>query len=526
MRKDQKESLLSSLRARVWLAVCALAVINGVCGIAAFLAVSFLFSSPTVPFVAAFALSTVITVAYGKWLAGEVLRPVEKVNLAARSLERNAEAPLPTTTGSSETDGLLQSLHRNAKQFSNLMMLMESVAAGKTEMAAMPLENADRLSSAFQKLVSKVTGSIDAKNELEELRTSLNRLASDIEAASGGAHTEIRGGAEKTGQIAEAFSRLLADSSAFDQKVRSETMASKRALSAAMDRLQSLRGQETASSEPLSSLISSLKRSPDKLALLKDELSVLRSRPEEASLAEAGSRELQILGKKLNNVRGSGNELNRRIRNVREKIHQIPQASKIAEDLSRRSKMVALNASIKSSSADAGAAATLSEEFSQLSDRAVKLQRDLAGIDKTILDELSEVEALIQSILSDAADALLHSTSAGEMTSALEPLITATSGLSQKISQAAAAGEAEKEELMRQLTTLYFDKNRSTEDLAEAENLLRSAREHLDELRRTNDPPRVSEPVPTFPQLLENDEFRPPPGNEPHTAAMDLAGEN
>ena len=114
MRKDKQDSVLSSLKARVWLAVCALAVINGICSIGAFLAVSFLFSSATIPFIAAFALSAIITVAYGKWLAGEVLRPVEKVNLAARSLERNADAPLPTTTGSSETDDLLKSLHRNA----------------------------------------------------------------------------------------------------------------------------------------------------------------------------------------------------------------------------------------------------------------------------------------------------------------------------------------------------------------------------------------------------------------------------
>ena len=451
MRKDKQDSVLSSLKARVWLAVCALAVINGICRIGAFLAVSFLFSSATIPFIAAFALSAIITVAYGKWLAGEVLRPVEKVNLAARSLERNADAPLPTTTGSSETDDLLKSLHRNAKQFSNLLMLMESVAAGKTETAAMPLENADRLSSAFQKLVSKVTASIDAKNELEELRNSLNRLANDIEAAAGGSQTEIRGGVEKTEPIAAAFRKLLADSSSFKQKVRAEIAASDQALSSALDRLHELRNVENSASEPLSSLITAVKQSPDKFALLKDDITALRSRPEEVDLTASGTKELQILSKRLNNVRTSGNDLNRKFRNVREKIHQIPQASKIAEDLSRRSKMVALNASIQATLPAAKAASPLSEEFAQLSERAIKLQRDLAGIDKMILDELSEVEPLIQNILGDAAESLLHTTSVSEMVARWNRSLQLRQPSATDL-QAAAAGDAEKEELMRQLT--------------------------------------------------------------------------
>jgi len=153
-----------------------LAVINCVAGLTAYLASTYIFSNPMIPVAAGFAISMIVTIAYGRWLADEVVRPVEKVNLAAKSLERSSSASLPATTGSTETDEILDSLQRSSRQMNNLLSLMENVAAGNTNVAVEPLGESDRLSAAFQKLVLKVTNSIDSKEELENLTRSLKTI--------------------------------------------------------------------------------------------------------------------------------------------------------------------------------------------------------------------------------------------------------------------------------------------------------------------------------------------------------------
>jgi hypothetical protein len=143
--------------------VIALAVVNGISGLGVYLALSFLSADPTVTVLATFFLLALVTLLFGWWLASDLLKPIEEVTLLARSLERSPSASLPRTTGAIETDQLLQTLHRSGQQLRNLISLMDDVAAGKVEVASMPLESSDKLSASFQKLVSKVTDSISAK---------------------------------------------------------------------------------------------------------------------------------------------------------------------------------------------------------------------------------------------------------------------------------------------------------------------------------------------------------------------------
>lgn len=497
MQKEKKDSVLASLRSRVWLSVCALAVANFLGGAAVYFAVSYIFSESTIPVAAALAAIVTLTVAYGRWLSDDLMRPIEKVNLAARSLERNADAPLPSTTGSIETDELLNSLHRNAKQLSNILMLMESVAAGKTATATVPLENTDRLSSAFQKLVAKVTDSIDAKNELDDLRTSLSRLTNDIEhAVRANTPIEIRHGNEKAAGIASAFNTVIQRSESISHRLRSVIGQANSTLSTVRDRVSKLREAELPSAEALNKLIATLKQTPDRIGQLKEESLSIPAISGDALNAGSEGRETQIITRKLNAIRASANDLQRRLRNVRERTHQLPQVSRLADDLSRRSKMVALNASIRSGTGAGNGSSPISDDFTELSERAVRLQRDLSGIDKAIVDDLTEVEPVLESILTEATEALLNATAAGELISKLEPAILSVSDLPDRVSALSEAEARDRENIMRQLTALYFERNNSVSDLNETEQLLLSVCEVLRELQMTEAAATPMTPMP------------------------------
>ncbi|HMO81561.1 MAG TPA: methyl-accepting chemotaxis protein [Pyrinomonadaceae bacterium] len=531
MQTDRKDPLFASLRSRVWLSTVALAAVNCVCGVGTYLAVSYVFTDATVPVAAAFAVTLALTVAYGRWLSDDLMRPIDKVNLAARSLERNADAPLPSTTGSAETDELLTSLHRNAKQLSNILMLMESVAAGKTASASVPLENADRLSSTFQKLVAKVTDSIDAKNELEELRTSVTRLATDIEhAVRVNAPVEIRPGSEKTAEIAAAFNTLQQRSDSSASRLRAAISHMNTTLATVRDRVGNLREVELPAAESLNKLIEKLKHTPDRIGQLKEEALAMPTVSGDLLGTGNDPREMQILTRKLNGVRAYTSDLQRRLRNVRERTHQLPQVLRLAEDLSRRSKMVALNASIHAGSAGNNGTSAITDEFSLLSERAVRLQRDLTGIDKAIADDISEAEPIVENILTEITEALLNATAAAELMSKLEPVIDAVAGLPARISSFSEADAREREDVMRQLTALHFERNRTAKDLNEADHLLASICNSIKELQ-TAEPterpyPSDSAAVMSQDPSDEPDEYSGPAADTAESPMLELPGEN
>src|SRR4051794_26058941 len=186
MAKQSSDFILSSLRNRILLAVAALVVFNSIFGLLGYLAVSFVISEPVYAVVTAVAAMTAATAVFGWWLSNELLRPIEALSLLARSLERSPSASLPKTTGASETDELLSSLHRNSQQLQNLIALMDDVASGKTDAAMAPLANPYRLSISFQKLVAKVIESIKAKQQLDALQSSIDRMKKDVAAVRSG----------------------------------------------------------------------------------------------------------------------------------------------------------------------------------------------------------------------------------------------------------------------------------------------------------------------------------------------------
>src|SRR5688572_21137573 len=152
---SSSDSILNSIKGRIWLAVSALAVLNCFCGLGAYLAVSFLVADTFITVFITFFVTAFATMVFGWWLSNDVVRPIDSVTLLAKALERSPNATLPRTTGAVETDELLRTLHRNSQQLQSLISMMDDVAAGRTESVEMPLENSDKLTASFQKLASR-----------------------------------------------------------------------------------------------------------------------------------------------------------------------------------------------------------------------------------------------------------------------------------------------------------------------------------------------------------------------------------
>ena len=137
--------------------------------------------------------SSLMTVLFAWWVSNALMAPIEKLTLLAKGIERSPGMTLPKTTGSFETDELLNTISRTSQQLVNFIALMDDVTAGKTDAALNPLEHSDRISASFQKLVSKVTDSIDAKKELDELQFAVQQISSEVSGLQrGDQHTHTK----------------------------------------------------------------------------------------------------------------------------------------------------------------------------------------------------------------------------------------------------------------------------------------------------------------------------------------------
>jgi methyl-accepting chemotaxis protein len=499
MARQSTDSILNSLKGRIWLAVSALAILNCICGLGAYLAVSFFVTDPFLTIFITFFVLAFTTMMFGWWLSNEVTRPIEAVTLLAKSLERSPSATLPRTTGSSETDELLRTLHRNSQQLQNLISLMDDVAAGKTNVATTPLENADRLSAAFQKLVSKVTDSISAKQELDELRAAVERISADVAGVRrGNLEITIRSDHPQTREITDSLRYLT---TRLSQLVRQILSNSSEAEKAALDARKSLQ--------------SAIEDREDRTAKLSRHISgdpVNRNSnlfPDLTSILSAIETSFQPVGDKnpvpenvidqVTQLRSRISETAKKVQKLRNRAHAMPQIGRSAQELARRSNLIALNTSIHGSTAEASSqtSALLCDEIAALSERSTALYKEITTTNETMTGEIAELENTFTSLANEIPAIASSVSEKAELTAELEKYFAQLTAIQPKIAAYTAEQSAETERLLKLLETAGDDRASSAMMRDSEQNIQRLSgfvvdlRESISDLSSSNVPKRT-----------------------------------
>lgn len=522
------DTILSSLRSRVWLAVCVLAVINCVSGIGAYLAATYLFFSPMAPVAIGFAISTIVTIAYGRWLSDEVMRPVEKAVLAVKSLERNPAASLPATTGSTETDEILTSIRRSSRQINNLLTLMENVASGNTSVAAEPLIESDRLSTAFQKLVLKVTDSIDSKEQLEQLTRSLKTVTDDILAVrSGSVELEVKSPSPLTEEIAYSFNTLFSRSKAIGRSLRLDLNEASHAVPQSLEKLKLGMDATVSGGASINKTIAMLKETPIRARQFSEEMSSVTKALEDFESYFGNGRNGTVeMSETVGSLKKHTANLQRKWKDLREAAQFLHNVIRLADDIARRTNLIAINSSIGPLSLPGDTSAG-SEDISAIAERAIRLQKDVIGLDRALTQNVEEADASINDIMATAAKLSEVTGSALESLVTMQPIVSGFADLPGRLAQLTSDNDKDKEHLLRTLSTAYFELESGTFLLRECEQKImdlesstRSAMVTADELG-TLKQPELPAPLP----ISEND-FYTTANLGGDQGALELPGEN
>src|SRR5688500_16634786 len=370
--------------------VILLAIVNCVLGAGVFVAVSFMTSDPWMPMALSVALTTAATVAFATWMSGDILAPLYKLNLLAKSIERTPGITVPHTTGAAKTDDIPQTISRASKQLTNFVDLMDEVTAGNTKVVLDPLEHSDRLSESFQRLVAKVTDSIDAKAELNDLQRAVDHIAGEVAGLRPGEPIRVattfqrtRPNTDPLRHLLERQNDILRTVGPSTAELRSLLAEEKNRLAIAVERddvrMRSLKKLQTA----VDQMNLQLERAAGEIAGGLSPAAELFEELKNEAASPAGMADSQT------EIKRQFDAAFHKLRDVSEQSLAITHVARTVQDLSKRSNLIALNTSVPRSDGQ-NVSEALTQQITTLHERAEKTSKAITGINNANLRTIND----------------------------------------------------------------------------------------------------------------------------------------
>jgi len=519
MARYTPNSLLNSLKGKIWLATSALAFFICTFGLISYLIVSFVVNDTFYAVFVPFLVLAFTVMVFGWWLSNEVVSPIEKVSLLAKSLERSASTSLPKTSGSAETDELLETLHRQSQQMQKLVNLMDEVSAGNTDIAFTPLQNSDRLTAAFQKLLSKITDSIDARAKLEKLQNSVSQITEEISRIRKyNLDAEITADSKETKEISETLKFLVNHLSELVAQIRDDSANTQASAGDVRRTLQSVIQQSEAKIQEMNQAAFTLKEIPNSVQKISENFSgAVRSANQSIEKARKGTETAQENVQSAAMLRKQLQEAVSRLGRLSEHAQEIGKIAKTVGDLAHRTSTVALNASIQAG--DFGESArgfsVVADEIKRIAARAENTNKQISSLNKAMTTDIGEVERFLKSTVKEAANLSKFAVETGNSLGELEKHITQILSLQDQLTADSSEQAAETEKAFQVFIGSIAETEMSVEALKQSEKSVAALVSTLANLLPAVDDfklPQAIAPVETdfpvktnFPNAFENE---------------------
>lgn len=506
MLRKSSISQADSLKGKIWISSVALAFFVCAFGSLAYVVVSFLISDPFYVVFIPFLFLAMIVVAFGLWLSGEIAAPVEKVSLFAKSLERGVSATLPKTSGSKETDEIMETIHRLGGQVQRLVGSLENVSQGNLDAIYAQNSNTDRISLAFQKLLAKVSESIHAKQELEKLQNEVFQLSErSAFIRNDNFSTKIDCETHSTKEIALTINYLTERLTQLASRVRETAAKSQNPALEMKKNLQTIVLRDESRIQEVSRAAAALKKFPQLIAKISEEISQSTvSTSQEIEKIRESAKISQATFKQVGQLRKQLQESVQRIQKLREFSQEIELAAKTVGDLAQRANLVALNSSIQSAELGEHGRGfiVVSEEIQRLAARTDKTHKQINTLNKSIKSEIEKVEESLGAIVGEAANFSKFTIEIGNTTGDVERFLARYLKLQEKFEAYAGCQTGEITQAFRLLDEFVGESREFSRELRNSAQTAQTVLQFIEDTRLTvadynfpaaNAPARLSE---------------------------------
>lgn len=317
---------------------------------------------------------------------------------------------------------LLDSLRSVSDYVRAKSSLMDRIAEGKLNENFAPLSDSDELGRAMHNMVAYLRLSVQTQESRDRLHDSVVKLLEEVSDVSSGdltVHADV--GPEITGAIADAFNSMTENLRSLIKQVKDITNQVGASAGSINDTTEQLArgsfvqaGQITRTTAAISKMAAQIQEVSENAETSS------RVASESLNKARSGTKAAADNINAMRCVRKQVQETAKRVKRLGERSQEIGQIVALIDDLSDRTSLLALNASLQASAAgEAGAAfGAVAEEVERLAERSNRLTRQISTLTQTINTETKEVvasmedtihEVVIGSTLADKAGQALFS---------------------------------------------------------------------------------------------------------------------
>jgi twitching motility protein PilJ len=409
-------------------------------------------------------LAGLVTMLFAAVTAAFALAAVNLTNLKlGRRLEAATEIAHQLSNGEiieddPDEDDLVFALKQISEYLREKAALAEALAQGDFSLIVSPRTDADALGLAFREMIEKLRVSVQTQDERERLEKSIKRLLDEVSEVAAGdltVHAEVSSG--MTGAIAGAFNSMTKELRSLIKQVKDVTFQVSSSAVAINDTTEQLeRGSEAQASQ-----VSRTTQAIAQMALQIQEVSAnaaLSAQVAADSLGNAryGTQAVQDNINAMNSIRKQVQETAKRIKKLGERSQEISQIVGLIDDLSDRTSLLALNASLQASAAgEAGKGfALVAEEVERLADRSTRLTQQIGQLTQTIQTETKDVVASMEETIHEVVVGSTLADRAGQTLVEIEQVSTRLAELIRSISESAKRQAVSSDDISKAMTNI------------------------------------------------------------------------
>lgn len=301
------------------------------------------------------------------------------------------------TDESRELKNHLQSIALDLKEKS---AIAEKIGNGDLTSEIQVRSEADVFNRSFRSMVEKLRLLVQTEEKRNQLQKSILKLLDEVTiVASGDLTVKAEGTSEITVEIAQAFNYMTTELRSLIGQVKEVTFQVGNSAKAINETTEQLaKGSEAQASQiaKMTSTVTSMARQVQEVshnASLSAQVA-----GDSLSNARYGSQAVQDNITAMNSIRNQVQQTAKQIKKLGERSQEISQIVQLIDDLSDRTSLLALNASLQAAAAgESGRGfAVVAEEVERLAERSNRLTQQIASLTQMIQIETKDVVASME----------------------------------------------------------------------------------------------------------------------------------
>ncbi|MEJ5370062.1 MAG: HAMP domain-containing methyl-accepting chemotaxis protein, partial [Bryobacteraceae bacterium] len=330
-----------------------------------------------------------------------------------------------------------------ARQIRSMRETFEQISVGNYDARA-EVYSRDELGMMAQTtnvMLANTLSLIQSREERDRIQKSILKLLDDVSGvATGDLTKEAEVTAEMTGAIADAFNYMLGELRSIIGAVQDTTARVNRSAQQVREVTESLAGSSQTQSERVLAASNALQAMAQSIRRVAEQANAAARVAEDAlAAALAGGDSVRRTVAGMENIRRHVQETARRMKRLGESSQEIGEIVQLISEISDRTSILALNASIQAAAAgESGKGfAIVAEEVERLAERATEATRRITVLIQSVQKETNEAISAMEATTREVVEGSAVAAEAGERLSLIETVSQHISDLVRGISEVA-----------------------------------------------------------------------------------------